>query len=221
MKVAKMIVGMGGEIDLEQVVQQPMPRTDQPPPLPESDQPPLPPDEDEAAPPLPEDDPEDVVKPSMYTAADTEMMSLKPAGDNGKDSHRQTGSIDAEAQEGRDISAELGHRYDDREVRRNGSHDRGRDRISNQASVDARARESSRGVGRDREHYYQGRDFDRRDRDRDKDRDRERDRVRDADRGHDGDYGRRRDRDREDRDSRGRERDHRRDRYDDSRRYRR
>lgn len=240
-KVAKMIVGMGGEIDLEQVVQPPQPPPEAQPPLPDPEQPPLPPglpDDIEGAPPLPdEDSEEDRAVNGGRSAADVRMAYTPLPSDRSVDPAmrgqtrpvaRDEAPARAQGQESQrriDRSPETrgGHKHIDWELRRSEDRDRGHEH-SVDRGPDAGTRDSNREGARDRDRNrsFQDRDIDRRERDcnRDRVRGRDKDRGRDRDRGHAMDYSRRRDRDR---DTQGRvrdDRDYRRDR-DDGRRNRR
>ena len=230
-KVAKMIVSMGGEIDLERVVQPPQPLPEAQPPLADSEQPPLLPslpDVSEAMPPLPDEDPEEqAARPSPCADATTHdallpsdqvdkhaaqmhtervdegrLARFKMDGPNGLQASEQS----QELQNGEKLDDRSLHRYRDQGRERERKHERGQETST---------RDHGRSVGRerDRDSSYQERDPDRRDRDRDRGRDRDvdRDRGKDGKRRRDGDYSRRPDLDREDR-GRVRERDYRRDR---------
>jgi len=188
-KVAKMIVSMGGEIDLERVVQPPQPLPEAQPPLADSEQPPLLPNKHAA---------------QMHTERVDEgrLARFKMDGPNGLQASEQS----QELQNGEKLDDRSLHRYRDQGRERERKHERGQETST---------RDHGRSVGRerDRDSSYQERDPDRRDRDRDRGRDRDvdRDRGKDGKRRRDGDYSRRPDLDREDR-GRVRERDYRRDR---------
>eukprot|EP00892_Ulva_mutabilis_P003222 jgi/Ulvmu1/12900/UM098_0088.1 len=226
-KVAKMIVSMGGEVDLERVFQQPPPSAEAQPPLPESEQPPLPPGQPyaiEPAPPLPDEDPDDEA-PGLNAHEDAEMTDAPLPSDDGETHgfrRQPEGTVDDEQAGGTRVSPQgqnrtagpasgvrNGQRHDNRDLRRHRDRDR-----TGERRHDNGARELGRTLReRDSGASYHDRESERRERDKDRgrDRDSEWDGRQDGDRRHDVEYARRRERDRDEKDK-ARDRDYRRDR---------